>query len=56
MRRWLRPAKNPAALLAAALDETVTVTEDGKRRHVAKREAVIGQLCRRSTLAAPESG
>jgi len=56
MRRWLRPAKNPAALLAAALDETVTVTEDGKRRRAAKREAVIGQLCRRSTLAAPECG
>ena len=39
-----RPAKNLAALLATALNETVTVPEDGKRRQVTKREAVIAQL------------
>jgi hypothetical protein len=30
-----RPAKNLAALLAAALNEKVTVTENGKRRQAA---------------------
>jgi Family of unknown function (DUF5681) len=33
-----RPAKKLAALLAAALNEKVTVTENGKRRQVTKRE------------------
>jgi hypothetical protein len=33
-----RPAKNLAVLLAAALNEKVTVTENGKRRQVTKRE------------------
>jgi hypothetical protein len=39
-----RPVKNLAGLLAAALNEKVTVTENGKRRKVTKREAVIAQL------------
>jgi Family of unknown function (DUF5681) len=39
-----RRAKNLAALLAAPLNEKVTVTENGKRRQVTKREAVIAQL------------
>jgi Family of unknown function (DUF5681) len=39
-----RPEKNLPALLAAALKEKVTVTENGKRRQVTKREAVIAQL------------
>jgi hypothetical protein len=38
-----RPVKNLAALLPAALNEKVTVTENGKRRQVTKREAVIAQ-------------
>jgi hypothetical protein len=38
-----RPAKNLPALLAAALNEKVTVTENGKRRQVTKREAVINK-------------
>jgi Family of unknown function (DUF5681) len=46
-----RPAKNLAALLAAALNETVTVTEDGKRRQITKREAVIAQLVNKSASA-----
>jgi hypothetical protein len=46
-----RPAKNIAALLAAALNETVTVTENGKRRQVTKRGAVIAQLVDKSVSA-----
>ena len=46
-----RPAKNLAALLAAALNEKVTVTENGKRRQVTKREAVIAQLVNKSASA-----
>ena len=43
--------KNMAALLAAALNEKVTVTENGKRRQVTKREAVIAQLVNKSASA-----
>jgi hypothetical protein len=46
-----RPAKNRAALLAAALNEMVTVTENGKRRQVTKREAVIALLVNESASA-----
>ena len=46
-----RPAKNLAALLAAALNEKVTITENGKRRQVTKREAVIAQLVNKSASA-----
>src|SRR6516225_6217561 len=46
-----RPAKNLAALLAAALNEKVTVTENGKRRQDTKREAVIAQLVNKSASA-----
>ena len=46
-----RPAKNLAGLLAAALNEKMTVTEDGKRRQVTKREAVIAQLVNKSAAA-----
>jgi hypothetical protein len=46
-----RPVKNLAALLAAALNEKVTVTENGKRRKVTKREAVIAQLVNKSASA-----
>jgi hypothetical protein len=46
-----RPAKNLAGLLAAALNEKVTVTENGKRRQVTKREAVIAQLVNKSAAA-----
>jgi Family of unknown function (DUF5681) len=44
-----RPAKT--ALLAASLNEKVTVTENGKRRQVTKREAVIAQLVDKSASA-----
>src|ERR1700747_3357502 len=46
-----RPGKNLAALLAAALNEKVTVTENGARREVSKREAVIAQLVNKSASA-----
>ena len=46
-----RPAKNLPGLLAAALNEKVTVTENGKRRQVTKREAVIAQLVNKSASA-----
>ena len=46
-----RPRKNLAALLAAALNEKVTVTENGTRREVSKREAVIAQLVNKSASA-----
>src|SRR6516165_6473274 len=46
-----RPAKNLPALLAAALNEKVTVTENGKRRQITKREAVIAQLVNKSAAA-----
>src|SRR5271166_4289679 len=46
-----RPAKTLPALLAAALNEKVTVTENGKRRQVTKREAVIAQLVNKSASA-----
>lgn len=43
--------KNLAALLAAALNEKVMVTGNGKRRKVTKREAVITQLVNKSASA-----
>ena len=46
-----RPAKNLPALLATALNEKVTVTENGRRRQVTKREAVIAQLVNKSAAA-----
>jgi hypothetical protein len=46
-----RPAKNLAALLAAALNEKVTVTQNGNRRQATKREAVIAQLVNKSASA-----
>src|SRR5208282_1725755 len=46
-----RTPKNLPALLAAALNEKVTVTENGKRRQITKREAVITQLVNKSASA-----
>ena len=46
-----RPAKNLPALLAAALNEKVTATENGERRQITKREAVIAQLVNKSAAA-----
>jgi Family of unknown function (DUF5681) len=39
------------SLLTAALDEAVTVNENGKRRSITKREAIIHQLVNKSASA-----
>ena len=44
-------AKNFATLLDEALNEPVTVTENGGRRRVSKRRAIITQLVNRSATA-----
>lgn len=46
-----RGSKNLATLLAEALDETVVVKEDGRRRTIAKRAAIVKQLVNRSAGA-----
>ena len=44
-------AKNFNMLLEEALDETVTVTENGGRRKVSKLQAIVTQLVNRSATA-----
>ena len=44
-------AKNLKALLSKALNELVIVTENGGRRKISKREAIITQLVNRSAQA-----
>jgi hypothetical protein len=46
-----RNAKTPPALLADALDETVCVTINGRRRKLTKREAIIAQMVDKSASA-----
>jgi len=46
-----RGAKNLTTLLSDALNERVIVTENGGRRRVTKREAIITQLVNRSATA-----
>jgi hypothetical protein len=46
-----RGAKNFNTLLEEALDEPVTVTENGGRRKVSKRQAIVTQLVNRSATA-----
>ena len=48
-------AKNPTTLLNDALNEPVTVTENGRRRKITKREAVIKQLVNKSASAEARS-
>ena len=43
-----RGSKNPTTLLNDALNEPVTITENGRRRKITKREAVIKQLVNKS--------
>jgi Family of unknown function (DUF5681) len=50
-RGRLAGAKNLKTLLSAALNEPVIVTENGGRRKVTKREAVVAQLVNRSATA-----
>jgi hypothetical protein len=44
-------SKNLTTLLNDALDEPVTITENGRRRKITKREAVIKQLVNKSASA-----
>jgi Family of unknown function (DUF5681) len=44
-------SKNLATLLGEALDEKVSLTENGRRRRVTKRELVIKQLVNKSAAA-----
>jgi hypothetical protein len=46
-----RRAKSLPALLAAALNETVVVTIDGRRRTITKREAIVTQMVDKSASA-----
>ena len=48
-RRGRTPgAKNLATLLRDALNEKITVNDQGRRRRVSKREAIVSQLVNRS--------
>lgn len=44
-------SKNLATLLSEALDERVAVVENGRRKRISKREAVIAQLVNQSAKA-----
>jgi hypothetical protein len=46
-----RSPKARAALLADALNEKVSMTIDGRRRKVTKREAIVTQMVNKSTSA-----
>ena len=46
-----RGAKNMKTLLSKALNELVVVTDNGGRRKISKREAIITQLVNRSAKA-----
>jgi hypothetical protein len=48
-RRGRTPeAKNLATLLRDALNETITVNDQGRRRRISKRKAIVSQLVNRS--------
>ena len=46
-----RGSKNLATLVHQALEEKVVVTEDGRRRKISKRQAIVAQLVNRSAQA-----
>ena len=48
-------SKNLTTLLNDAPNDPVTITENGRRRKITKREAVIKQLVNRSASADPRS-
>ena len=54
---WVGPAtreggsKNMSTLLSEALKEPVIVVENGRRRKIAKRQAIVTQLVNRSAKA-----
>ena len=46
-----RGKKNMSTLLSAALDASIIVVEDGRRKKITKREAIITQLVNKSASA-----
>src|SRR6266702_889281 len=50
-----RGSKNLSTLLVEALDKLVVVTENGKRRKIAKRELGIAQLVNKFAMADPHA-
>ena len=46
-----RPRQNMAALLVEGLNKKVVVTEDGRRRKITVREAIVKQLINQSATA-----
>jgi hypothetical protein len=50
-----RGAKNLTTLLSDALDQLVVVTENGRRRKIAKRELGIAQLVNKFAMAEPNA-
>ena len=49
-----RSTKSLPALLADALNETVVVTIDGRRRKITKREAIVTQMVDKSRAPRPD--
>src|SRR6266446_3499787 len=54
-RRRPRGAKNLTTLLIDALNQPVVVTENGRRRKIAKRELGIAQLVNKFAMADPQA-
>jgi hypothetical protein len=50
-RGWPAGSKNLATLVSEALNELVIVAENGGRRKISKREAIVKQLVNRSAKA-----
>src|SRR6266446_3029950 len=50
-----RGSKNLTTLLIQALDQLVVVTENGKRRKIAKRELGVAQLVNKFAMADPHA-
>ena len=50
-----RGSKNLSTLLIEALDQLVVVTENGRRRKIAKRELGIAQLVNKFAMADPHA-
>ena len=46
-----RGRKNMATLLSAALDASIIVVENGQRKKITKREAIVTQLVNKSASA-----
>jgi hypothetical protein len=51
LRAGPRGKKNMSTLLSAALDASIIVVENGRRRKITKREAIVTQLVNKSASA-----